>query len=152
MGNPVEYAEQELGVHTVYEELEAALLIHEECSGRVSACRVQIRRIEAEIADKEAEILDQVWADHSGESGAEKERIYKRKVSNSSTIRRLKADVRDHEDELEREKAAQHHASLKCAALSARLTELGGLLTFYAAAKLAAAAATRPNPTGATHE
>jgi hypothetical protein len=133
MGNPVTYAEDTLKVHAVWVEAQSRLDTH----ARLVTERVQtlrdLRAVREEISDRKLELASDPAA--AGSSHAERERNLKALVSADHTVRTLQAQEADLMATVDMADAELKHHEVGLRVLAARMTELGGLLQFYASRK-----------------
>lgn len=103
------------------------------CHDLLTEARHMVRTLDAAITDREMEL----YSEHRGqfESQAAFDKGIKPILQADETLRNLRRDImaqRQLEDEAEHNsKQTEHAIRIACA----RLTELGGLLNFYAAVK-----------------
>lgn len=142
--NPVTYAEDTLGVHHVWDEAQTRLREHDTAKGAYLAAHAAIRAAELLMADREAEIVNEERGKHPDMKITEF-KLHVKTVSQTDPI------YAEHEEIVHAQKAVKEtmeqemrHHELGVRAATARMTELGGLLEFYAASKRAATAAKRP--------
>lgn len=145
MANPIEYAEEMLRVHAVHADAEAAHTALETALDHYAKSAQLIREITASIETREYDLV----AEHRGAnpdiSQAALDRWLKEQVHADDTLKELHADLRTAQDHQAQEHADVEKNKYRLRVLSARMNELGGLLTFYAAAKYVAAQK-RPEP------
>lgn len=136
MSNPVEYAEQSLGVHDVYERAKdfagSAQAYHEEMANHAD----DVRRLRERVADQEAHLVTVergVNAEMSGTAFAEHMKVIVRLNPDLMMLRENLLDAqRDHDWAESQERGFRGKADVEMA----RLYELGGLLLFYGVAKI----------------
>jgi hypothetical protein len=137
--NAVTYAEDTLGVHVVWEEAQQRIEAHGLATEGALRAKRDIRDIEERITDREAEITsDERGANPDMKITAFKEHL-KVAFANDSVHQALVAELANSQNVRDGHDADMRHHELGIRALTARMTELGGLLEFYAAAK-------RPKP------
>lgn len=135
MSNAVSYAEETLGVHKVWEEAQERLGLHSLAKSEYLEALKAIRSYESGMADRVATLVAEqrglnpdmkvtAFREHMKAVEADDEAM---KVFHTSL-----ALAKDERDEAEQE---MRHHELGLRALTARMTELAGLLEFYAAAK-----------------
>lgn len=136
-GNPVKYAEEVLGVHEPWEEGQRRL----EALGKNRAEKVDVRKairqLQSKIADREADVVIEVQGASLGsETKTELDRRKKDAIRADPSLQDYRSeldDLRTTEDMLDSD---IKHDEAGLAFLAARMTELGGLLSFYAAARI----------------
>lgn len=133
----VDYAEQQLGVHSVYEEACNRLDQHTECTAKIADFNIRIRLLKKEIEDAEIQIASDERAKEHGLSKTAFSDHLKEVLKTDSNLRDLRTKLADLEVERSNEELRAKHHSLGLQLSIGRLHELGGLLHFYAATKLA---------------
>lgn len=135
--NPVVYAEQDLKVHQCYLD---AKNVSEEihiARGELSQHMAAVRHVTEKLSDRESLVTADAFAEAAGESVAARERIAKFALSKDLELRELRQQLiqnRNSVDFFEQMiKARERQLEVEVA----RMHELGGLLFFYAAVKLA---------------
>lgn len=133
--NPVKYAEDTLGVHSVWEEARRRLDHHDQLTHNLAQCHVGLRSLRSEIAERELEITAKAHELWPNVSGTERARLLKVGLAQDDALRSLRDAERtllSAQDSLELDK---HHHEQGIRVLSARMVELGGLLQFYASVR-----------------
>lgn len=136
--NPVEYAEETLGVHSVYEEAERRYQLHAEASDALDRTSDEIRSVRASIEASEIELISDLRGSEEakGMSKTAFGDYLKEKLKEDADLRVWRIRLADLEGvRAEFERALKHH-QLGIHLATARMEELGGLLEFYAAVKL----------------
>lgn len=130
--NFVQYAEDKLGVHAPWDDAQRFITQHEEATTKLKELRPQIRSLKIQIDDRKLEIVTGAagsWNDVA--ATVRKERI-KGLVDNDPDLRELEGELFDAQQALDHAEADIKHAEVVLHAVTARMIELGGLLTFYA--------------------
>lgn len=135
MPNPVDYAEQSLGVHKVYDEAATRLNEHAHLTDEIKALNAKIRQVKESITDRESLIVAQEGGNIAGLSKTAAKEHMKAAFDADDEINRLRGLLADAEAERADADATLRHHALGVQMLTARMQELGGLLEFYAAAK-----------------
>lgn len=132
----MQYAENVLGVHTIYEDAKAAKNQLDEALTPLSESRDKLRELEYLLQEAELEVASEEWAKHPEMAVTRMEKHMKAAIWNNDRCRELReqlAKVRGDIDGFEADvKVAE--AGVRIAA--ARLTELGGYFHYLAAIKL----------------
>ncbi len=137
--NPVDYAEEVLGVHQVWDEANTRLAAHEEAKNTFLTSLSGIRYLEEQIAVREAAIVTEQRGEHPDMKIMEFKQHVATLLASDPDAMQHATDLREEKDTKERAEQDMRHHELGLRALTARMTELAGLLEFYAAAKQAAA-------------
>lgn len=133
--NPVTYAETELGVHEVYEAAHVARDTLDGYFSEVATKRDERRRIESAIEDREADLLIEEYSKHADMSVAAMERHMKSVKHRDEELRKLKPELASVISDIEGLEYDIRVAEADVRIAVARMTELGGYLTYLAAAK-----------------
>lgn len=136
--NPVKYAEEVLGVHVPWEEVQNRIQAHAAASRQADQTAIQLRSTRRELEDRKREITNLApqsfnWPD---KVTPQKEFI-KRAIDNDEECLRMERSIEELQAAHDEYKSTARHHELGINALSARMTELGGLLTFYSEVKRA---------------
>jgi hypothetical protein len=135
--NPVSYAEDDLGVHVVWDEARARLDEHETAKARYLAALKSLRITERQITDRNMELVtEQRGLQPELKVTAFREHM-KVVAAEDDTMVGLQSQLEDDKTERDEAKADMEHHELGLRALTARMHELAGLLEFYATAKSA---------------
>ena len=138
--NAVQYAEEDLGVHVVWDEAQTRLDQHEECKNTYLAALRSIRDLKEKMRSREMTIV----SDERGKFPEMKVTPFRDHVKAEFEADAVLSDYRDElavaESDRDRAKADMDHHSLGVQAATARMSELAGLLNYYSAAKAAATA------------
>lgn len=131
----VDYAENTLDVHGVYEQAQEAEVELRDALAQVTDMAHTLRRIADETEHREFELACDIRAEHHGIS----QEALKRELRESHFTDEQLSQLRDdrlqaqhyHDEASERVQVAKYRLKV----LTARMAELGGLLNFYAATK-----------------
>jgi hypothetical protein len=145
--SPVEYAEVSLGVHYAYETAKSAWSRMEAARTELLGMRATKRRIENQIADREADIAADVTAVLGGSaSQAAIDRQVKLQIGTDPDLRKLRQELLDQQDDIDGEETNAAMAKAQVEIETARMTELGGYLHYLGVSKLVAARVPTPTP------
>jgi hypothetical protein len=138
MPNAVQYAENDLGVHSVYEEAERRLNAHDAATDVLAEALHQIRLLRSEIAAMERDIVSYAATlpEYSSLSKTAFRDAMKDAVKGNERMIDLQQKLSDAEQARDDAEIDVKHHALAVGLATARLNELGGLLQFYAASKL----------------
>lgn len=136
-GNPIAYAEETLGVHKVYIEAESLLAQYKTMSDTLKGVSADIRAHRAHEAELERAITASVDPSGATSKTALKELI-KFAIENDPKIIEIREKIQEFEQARFVLETDMHFAEVHLRTLQSRMTELGGLLQFYAATKLVA--------------
>lgn len=135
-GNPVKYAEGTLGVHDVWEESQKRMTRLETALAERSEGVTAIRRLKSAIADRERDLTSDLTAEHAdAKTATERNRLVKEGLRADARLQDLRSELDElqaTQDLLDGE-VKLHETGLHV--LAARMSELGGLLQFYAGAR-----------------
>lgn len=138
--NPVQYAEEDLGVHEVWEQAQQRLDQHHQCKTTYLLSLRQIRELKERMRTREMEIV----SDERGKFPDMKQTPFRDHIKGAfeddADLSTLRAGLAVLESERDQSKADMDHHALGVHATTARMSELAGLLNFYSAAKAAATA------------
>lgn len=132
---PVTYAEDNLGVHEVYNNSMAA---HDDLNaslGDHAREAKELRRLHDEVDTREYELATEVRASDPTISQEALKRAIRDAQQTDESIIALRRSIRDAQDRQEDAQALVEMNKYRLRVLSARMNELGGLLAFYAAVK-----------------
>lgn len=135
MPNPVQYAEDHLGVHEVWKEAERRLIVHSDLTDQIKELNRRIRDAKDNLADREASIVADNGAAIVGMSKTAAKEHMKVVIDADPEIQRIRDQIATADAERAEADADLRHHDLGLKVLTARMQELGGLLEFYAAAK-----------------
>ena len=133
----IDFAKNVLGVDSVFDEARAAMDELEDRQETLHKTSTRRRNIEAEIADREIELIAEERANNLDLSQAAFDRHMKIVLQQDNQLLDLRTTREAHVSEHERAEYDADRAKLQVRLLSARMEELGGLLHFYAAVKIA---------------
>lgn len=136
--NPVAYAEEDLKVHDTFHD---AVNVNEALSVAIMRRVGQsalLRETRDDIEQREHEITTDLSGKLMGESLAAFQRSFKMACKDDPRLKTLHNMERVTQGEIDGTDAEIESLKATLKLLTARLTELGGLLNFYASAKLAA--------------
>lgn len=131
--NPVIYAEGTLGVHTVHAEAQGALSVLEQALTDAARHAAERRSLAEQVADREVVLTSDERAAQPDMSQAAFDRHIKAVLRRDPTLASLRHDLQGAQAQEDMASARVKAADATVRALSARMIELGGLLTFYAA-------------------
>lgn len=135
--NPVEYAEQVLGVHSVHNDAANALGDLERALQDRVRLHAEIRQWKSRITDREMDVAATVRAADPEASLAAYERSLKIALHDDTQMKALRDNLDDAQNRLDVAEAAVEYNKTTARVQSARMVELGGLLEFYAVTKRA---------------
>lgn len=139
MTNPVKYAEETLDVHGPWREAQALLTEQENLSSQIVSIRHAIRGSEDTLREREFDLLNDALVTSQSSATARKE-AHKQITATDFQCTEARTIISTYKNSLEESEARLHFIERKLHVLTARMNELGGLLQFYAAAKLASSA------------
>lgn len=134
--NPVQYAEQELGVHSIYSESQAMLASLDEMVTDLDKAIDERRNLDEQISDHEMDLLIVERGKHADHSEAAFARHLKEVTFKDQALKRLKHDRNAKAGEVSGLELDIEYTKYKIKVAVARMNMLQGLLQFYAAAKL----------------
>jgi len=147
--NAVQYAEQELGVHKVYEEANAFLADLDMQMTALDAVLDTRRTLDEKISDYEMDLAIEERGKHADHSEAAFARHLKEVLHKDQTLRDLKQERNTAASKASGLELDIEHTKYKIKVRVARMEELNGLLQFYGVAKLTEAATSgRPAASG----
>lgn len=141
------YAEQELGVHVVYQhaiDQSELLKSHLDALGDL---RVSLRKAEDDVSDRELEIVSSEHGKHPEHSVAAMDRHLKLVLPRDQVLRALKTTVSAIADEIDERKRFVSHCEAEIKIASSRMIQQGGYFNYLAAIKTANSANTASQPT-----
>lgn len=138
----IHYAEEQLGVHSVYQDAKLARANLQAVVDEIFKARLRKREAEAQIADREMELASEEWGKHPDLSAAKMDQHMKVAKQTDLRCRELRRVIFDATSRIEGQETSRvlFEADLKIAV--SRLQELGGYLNFLAAIKQAHNAST----------
>ena len=136
---PVEYVEDSLGAHKVWEDSQAAT---EQLHGAMrtrDALNATVKNLLLELEDLEADLIDTVQQRYANlakpPSQAQIDRDVKSTIANDEDHRTRRRTIGDQRLHLEAAETEVRHLEFKCRSLTARMHELAAVLKFYTACK-----------------
>jgi hypothetical protein len=138
--NPVEYAEKVLDVHGPWTQAQERLTHYEKAVDVAAEARTGIRRLKQQIADRRTEILTEApltVPNYMDLNTTQKRDAIKILVSGDAVCNQLEDEMDDVQSALEQAQAEIKYHEQGLFVFTARMTELGGLLNFYAEVKAA---------------
>lgn len=130
--NPVTYAEKTLDAHGVYERAQRALAAMDAAHEDANAASAELRVLEEAIADREADLVIECRVKHPDLKTTDFAREVKAMAQADEKMRlhrdALRSAKSKHDDALRRIAVERRRVEIE----TARMTELGGLLNFYA--------------------
>lgn len=148
MSTPVEYAETDLGVHSVYQQALDAQADLDDITTRLDKAQDERRSVVEQIADREAALYGEKHAAHATESATWLKEHMSRFKREDPALKALRAILLDAQSKVGGLEYDLDVRKSQIKILSARMEQLGGYLNYLAAAmnKQAAETATK------THE
>jgi hypothetical protein len=137
MTNAVTYAEVELGVHEAYNEALRTLNESRVYGDTIVNYRDKIREIEARIAYREVQIMDDEWTKHPEMAVTRMDKHVKAAQLKDEELQELHSSLRTIKRMLDESELAKAGFEGMVRIESARMIELGGYLQYLAAAKTA---------------
>lgn len=130
------YAENELGVHKVMEKAEKARAALDETLTLLSDHRDKLRDAEAELTDREMQLVITEKGKLPSESQAAFERHMKITVHSDELCEKIRGQIRQFRSDIDGFECDRAIAEADIRISVARLNELGGYLQYLAAIKL----------------
>lgn len=131
----VRYAEDNLGVHSLYQEIEDHLTDLNDALISYNEATQQVRLLAEKMEDREIELIGEYRAGDPKIAVAAIERRIKEDRANDDELAALRAEHRKAQDDQTLAESQVTILKYRLRGKTARLNELGGLLTFYAATK-----------------
>lgn len=131
----IEYAEQTLGVHSVFQEAHDLVSKIDEVRKAIAAGRKNKRIYEADLVDREFELLSAAKAGDPSASQAAIERAVKSLVHTDRDARQIRQHQADLSASLDDLDAQLHTLERDLQVKVARMNELGGYFAYLAALK-----------------
>lgn len=135
MNAALDYAENRLGVHTVYEEAQESLAKLDETLTQLDSAIDKRRTLDDRIADREMDLLIEERGKHPDHSEAAFARHLKEVQHKDTTLRQLKADRNAAAGEVSGLELDVKFIENRLKVETGRLNELGGYFQFLAAVK-----------------
>lgn len=130
-----EYAEDELGVHQVWDDANAAHASLDEAMSKAVEHRARVRSLHEAVEDEEANLMARIAAEYSERTATERERLFRETRRTDKDLVRLRAVLLEAQSDLDIAEASVEGHKYRLRVLVARMHELGGLLELYAATK-----------------
>jgi uncharacterized coiled-coil DUF342 family protein len=139
MPNPVEYAERVLEVHDIFVSTEQVLDEHARALDAMTSANRRIRDLEEDL--RLAEIDTGIAAERAADARewkgiGQRSKFVKDFITSYPEVVNLRGEIESAKNRRDEAEADVRHLALVIGARTARMNELGGLLNFYAAAKL----------------
>lgn len=135
--NPVTYAEQELGVHKVYEDALAAQVELDALAASLDEANDSRRYLLDMIADREVELLDDERAKHASQSATWLKEHMKSAERKDAKLTELRGKMMEIDSTRQGLDYDYEVCKSKLRLLEARMNQLGGYLNYLAAVKQA---------------
>jgi len=138
----IRYAEDQLGVHSVYRDATFARSNLEAAIDEIYKARLRRREAEVKLADREMELASEEWGKNPDMSAAKMDQHMKVAKQTDPTCRELREEIFAATTRIEAQETSKalYEADIKIAV--SRLQELGGYLNYLAAIKQAHTAST----------
>jgi hypothetical protein len=137
MANPVAYAEDTLGVNTVWTACQDASEGLITVVTELAAVRNEIRDIEAKVSYREMEVTESEWAKHPDMPVTRMDKHVKAAFLKDVDLQEFQAQLRSLRGKAERLDGMKIEGETIVRVTTARMIELGGYLQYLAAAKQA---------------
>lgn len=131
----LDYAENQLGVHTVYTETLAKREELDSLMTELAEARDGKRRFERQIADREMEILTNELSAHPEMSAAAMDKHLKRAYHSDPSLRELRESLVECVNTLDGMELDRSVLEVDIKIAVSRMSELGGYLQYLAAVK-----------------
>lgn len=135
----LDYAEDKLGVHSVYETAQKARNDLDTILTSLSEARDTKREVELRLSDAEMEVANDEWAKHSDMAVTRMEKHLKVALTNNDAVRELREQHVKAVNDIDGLEYDKLMAETDIRIAVARLQELGGYLQYLAVIKLQAA-------------
>lgn len=139
MTTPIEYVEKELGAHTVWEETRRVLTDLEEGQRTRDSLSASLRVLRHDLEVRQSFLLDKIITDHEGDvkrpAEAQIDRELKAAMAKDAVCQQMKVDIVNNQNHLEDVEGKVRTMEFRLKALTARTTDIAGILQFYAACK-----------------
>jgi hypothetical protein len=142
------YAEDNLGVHTVYNEVVTRRNELDEVLSLLSETRDKKRALALSLEDKEMAVAADEWAKHPDMAVTRMEKHIKVAFSNDGEIREMREGLAKLSGEIEGLEFDRDMCETDIRIACARLQELGGYLQYLAVIKTEAGKASEANTNG----
>lgn len=137
--SPVDYAEDDLGVHEVYEDAQGVNAALGTALDDYKEQAKRIRQANDTIEQREYELAGELKGEQPDISQEALKRAIREAHQTDETLVQMRKVLNSAHGKQEDAHARIEHSKYRLRVLSARMNELGGLLAFLAAAKSAAA-------------
>lgn len=137
------YAEDQLGVHNVFDEAQGVQMDLDEALSALDKAQDERRDLDHKIDDREMDILILERGKHADHSEAALSRHLKEVYFKDETLKRLKMERNAKAGECTGLELDISYLKARVTILSARMTELGGYFNYLAVTKLATIQAER---------
>lgn len=141
------YAEDILGVHKVYEDAKAAQSALEETLVELDKWRMEKRKLENALSDREQEVIQQAWIDNPEMSQARMDKHVKVLIHTDAGWKVFRDSLSDALAKIDQLETDQRINEQDIKIATSRMSELGGYLHYLAEVKRAASTPT-PESTG----
>lgn len=132
----ITYAEEDLGIHKVYESAKVAANSLDECLTKLSEQRDRKRLTDQTIIDREMELAEAERGKHPDMSQAAMDKHLKVLFNKDEFIRELTSHLRDILSEIDGLECDRDIFETEIKINTARMFELGGYMQYLAAVKL----------------
>lgn len=139
-GKAVAYAEDRLGVHTVYEDVVQHRNALDDLFTQIALQKDRRRTLEQQLQDREIDITSDEVGKHPGMSQAALDRHLKLEIPKDPEVRQIKSDLADTISQIEGLEYDIRVTETDVKIAVGRMTELGGYLQYLAAVKTAESA------------
>ncbi len=130
----VRYAENRLKVHRSYGNCESFTALLDATLQEIAFLKSDKRSLETSLEDAIMELTAEEAGNHPGMSVAALDRHLKIAISRSGVIKDIKAKILDVSAAIDRQEAVVKSTTASISVETARMNELGGYLTYLAAA------------------
>ena len=131
----LDYAEQVLGVHSVYEEAKAARVELQSALDSLTGARMRKREYESALADREFELVTEERGKHPDMSVSGMEAHMRRIKNEDDACRELREQLMMVSAQIDAYETSKALAEADIKITASRLQELGGYLEFLAVIK-----------------
>lgn len=139
-----EAAEQQLGIHAVYQTAQEAQQALESTLDSLRQSRANKRTLETEIASREAEVMQDTWAKFSDAAVTKLDKLVKVEIQGDGYLKDLRRKLHEIISEIELCEADKEINETEIRIACARMNELNGYLVFISSLM----AAVSPTQTG----
>lgn len=136
--NPVTYAEETLGVHVPWAEAQDRLALHANATARVASAKTELRILRASLDMHKMNARNLAPSmENWPEKVKDQEQFVRDVVARDTQVQYFETQIVVQHNNLDEAESDERHHRLGLEVLSSRMTELGGLLHFYAEVKRA---------------